>query len=118
MYRWALQRMRSRLAGLAIVMIVLAFACGAAIGWNFVVVDRAYQRVTSSEISTRAEFEAKVQPLRGRMVTDASDMAPNLVDVIRPDDEYIRYSWFGSKHGIDVIYDRTGRIRRIWPEYE
>lgn len=97
---------------------LIGVTCVGVLGANFVIVDRAYARLTNAPAKTRTEIEATLRPLRGSEVVNHGEMAPNLAARIGSGDVYVRYTWFGSSHGIDVIYGRDGSVRYVWPEYE
>jgi len=81
--------------------------------------DSAYERLTATRPSTRADVLRALPSFKEVRVTDPERMQPLLRDNLEAGEAsvYFRYTKYLG-FPIDVVYDDEGNIHGLWPEYE
>jgi hypothetical protein len=79
-------------------------------------IDMAYDRLISLDPKTRTDVVVALNGFRETRITDPAVAAPLLRAQLTGTNAYFRYTRYGG--AIDVVYDKDGKVTRIWPEYE
>lgn len=76
-----------------------------------------YERLLASKHETRDDVERLLSGFRGKRVHQPSNVSDDLLQKLNRGWQYWRYAKYPGCP-IDVVYDPTGRVYSLWPEYE
>jgi hypothetical protein len=105
---------------IAIVLIVgLVVSCGlyASNIWFYFLTDSAYARLIEAHPTSREEVKKILPEFTETQVRSPDSMNPQIVKSMSGGMSYVRYDKYANG-GIDILYDRLGKVVTIWPNYE
>lgn len=98
--------------GIAVASLFYAFLI-----WSYFSTDSAYERLIRAHPSSQEEVRKILSDFKEAQVRSPGEMNPQIAKSMSGGMYYLRYEQYANG-GIDVLYDRSGKVVTIWPNYE
>ena len=102
-------------------MLITALAAAGWVGvelFRYVATDYAYERLVRVRPTSIEGVRSSLSGFREVEIAETGKMDPAIRRIFQPGCRYLRFTTWGSEHGVDVLVDGNGKVVTIWPEFE